>query len=107
VPEQYAGMLATAYDAIHAANPQARVALGGMMSLGHQAWLSQVFATRGYNAARKFDIANVHIRGLESSLAGQTKAWHGFFARYGEANKPLWITETGYPSDPAYQFDSH
>ena len=48
-PEQYAAMLQASYDAIHAANPRARVALGGLMNIGAGGltWMNAMLATPG------------------------------------------------------------
>ncbi len=103
-PQQYAQMLRTAHDAIKAIDPQANVLLGGISSTAAMSWLAQVFATPGADAAGAFDIANIHERGWLDGLAGDVAAWKRFFAGYG-FNGPLWVTEHGYPSDPAYQYD--
>ena len=104
-PSQYAWMLADTYRAVHAADPAARVAIGGVTG-GPSArpWLAQVFATPGADAAHSFDIANVHLRDRASRLAGDLRSWKRFYAGHGFAG-PLWVTEHGYPSDPAYQYD--
>ncbi len=104
-PQQYAGMLSTAYQAVHDNDPNGRVLLGGIMSPSDGGWLEQVFATPGYDAAQKFDIANVHIRDTLANLLGDVMGWRKFFTFFGDGNVPLWVTETGYPSDPAWQFD--
>jgi hypothetical protein len=105
-PQQYAGMLATAYSAVHDNDPAGRVALGGIMSPNDMSWLATVFTTPGFDAGHKFDIANIHLRDVLTSLPGEVIAWHKFFAFFGDGNLPLWVTETGYPSDPAYQYDA-
>jgi hypothetical protein len=104
-PQQYAGMLSTAYGAVHDNDPNGRVVLGGIMTPNDGAWLSQVFATQPFDAAHKFDIANVHLRDTAANLPGEVLSWRQFFAVYGDGTVPLWVTETGYPSDPAYQYD--
>ena len=104
--QQYAGILAASYDAIHAADPRARVALGGLENVGSYGvtWLSEVFATPGFDAVHKFDIANIHVRTSESAAAPTVARWHRYFAGLG-FHGSMWVTETGYPSDPAYQTD--
>ena len=99
-------MLSKSYDAIHAANPQARVLNGGLMSARPDRWITSMFRTPGADAAHKFDIANVHIRefGDEGRLASDAQAWKAYFASYGFKG-PMWVTEHGYPSNPAYQSD--
>jgi hypothetical protein len=104
--QQYAGILAASYDAIHAANPRARVALGGLENVGAYGvtWLNEVFATPGFDATHKFDIANIHVRTSAAGAAPTVARWRRYFSNLGFGG-PLWITETGYPADPAYQTD--
>jgi hypothetical protein len=103
-PEQYARMLSSAYDAIKARVPSATVLMGGLMRPHEPDWLERVFATPGADAIHKFDVANVHLRGPVDAVVrryGEFKAWlaaRGF-------DGPLWVTEHGYPADPAYQTD--
>jgi hypothetical protein len=97
-------MLRAAHDAIKAVDPADDVLLGGISGPAGAGWLAQVFATPGADAAQAFDIANVHERGDLWSLAGDLAAWHRFFTGAGFTG-PLWVTEHGYPSDPAYQYD--
>ena len=104
-PQQYAGMLATAYQAVHDNDQAGRVLLGGIGSVTDANWVATVFVTPGFNAAHKFDIANVHLRGPLDGLPGDVLAWRRFFAFFGDAAVPLWVTETGYPSNPIYQYD--
>ena len=103
-PEQYAAMLSAAHDGIKARVPDARVVLGGISRPKDPAWLERMFATPGTDAIHKFDIANVHLRGPVAPVVSryqQFRAWLGDRGFKG----PLWITELGYPADPAYQVD--
>ncbi len=102
-PVQYARTLVASYKAIKAANPRARVLLGGIHKPIGDGWIGRALRVPG--AARSFDVANVHIRGGLRSVARQTRRWKAFFAAYGFTG-PLWVTEHGYPSDTAYQTDS-
>ena len=102
--EEYAHLLSASYDAIKAADPEATVLLGGLARPHDPAWLERVFATPGADAIHKFDVASVHLRGPVDAVVrryGEFKAWlagHGF-------DGPLWLTEFGYPADPAFQTD--
>ena len=58
----------------------------------------------GADAAHAFDVATVHERTRLDALAGDIGAWRGFFSGYGFTG-PLGVTEHGYPSDPAFQYD--
>jgi hypothetical protein len=101
---QYAWMLRTAHDAIKRVDPQAQVLLGGLSGTAGSTWLSQVVSVPGADAAGAFDVANVHERGWVDGLAGDIRAWRQFFADHGFTG-PLWVTEHGYPADPAFQYD--
>ena len=103
-PEDYARMLAAAYDAIKSQAPGAQVVLGGSMYPGPdgEAWLQRSFETPGVAAASKFDIANLHLRGDAAFMLNDLRARRAFMARWGRS-VPMWVTEHGYPSDPAYQ----
>jgi len=100
-PQQYAAIFSASADAIHRANPKAKVSLAGLM-LPSKTWISKVFATPGLNVAKKFDIANVHLRSAAAENAVLVKMWRKFFSKKC-AKCPLWVTESGYPSDPALQ----
>jgi hypothetical protein len=102
--EQYAAMLSAAYGGIKARAPDARVVLGGLMRPHEPGWLERVFATPGADAIHKFDVANVHLRGPVDAIVrryGEFKSW---LAAKGFSG-PLWVTEHGYPADPAFQTD--
>jgi hypothetical protein len=103
-PEQYAHMLRAAYDAIGARVPEAVVAIAGVMTPEDPAWIERVLATPGADAAHAFDIANLHLRAHERALPGLMTAWRDRLARYGFTG-PVWVTEHGYPADPAFQTD--
>ena len=93
------------YHAIHSANPNARVALGGLMNIGPSGrnWMNAMLTSLGHNATHSFDIANIHVR----TTAAQTARSHRLAAvlRRRHFTGPLWVTETGYPADPTQQTD--
>jgi hypothetical protein len=101
---QYAYMLRTAHDAVKAVDPADQVLLGGISSPASMGWLGQVLATPGADAAGAFDIANIHERGPLGALGGDVSGWRQFLGSQGFTG-PIWVTEHGYPSDPAYQYD--
>jgi hypothetical protein len=105
-PGDYAKLLRAGHDAIKAANPHARVAIAGTMGLASRRWLDEVLAQAGPHSERLYDIANVHIRASLRRLPEVVHAWHRFYAAHHAGDKPLWVTEFGYPSDPGYQYDS-
>ena len=103
-PEQYAAMLSAAYDGIKARAPEAKVVLGGLMRPHEPGWLERVFATPGAGAIHKFDIANIHLRGPVDAVVRRYGEFRSWLAARGFSG-PLWITELGYPADPAFQAD--
>jgi hypothetical protein len=103
-PQDYARMLSAAYDGIKARVPEVRVAFGGVMNPWSTGWVEQVFATEGADAARKFDIANVHLRGPAAGLPRGLARWRAAMDRVGFTG-PIWVTEHGYSADPAFQTD--
>jgi hypothetical protein len=102
--DDYATTLSFAYDGVKAGNPDARVVLGGVMGSYSMPFLKRVLEAPGANAANKFDVAAVHARGTLAGVQRQIRLWKRFFATRG-INRPLWVTEHGYPSDPQYQRD--
>ncbi len=106
--EDYALMLSAAYDAIHARVPQARVVMGGVERPRERAWIERMLATPGADAARKFDIAALHLRlRLRNKLADlpvYLRGWRDLLAAKGFRG-PVWVTEHGYPADPQFQWD--
>jgi hypothetical protein len=102
--DDYAHMLRAAHDAIAARAPEAQVALGGLMAPDDRAWLERVFATPGADAVHAFDIASVNLRDTARRLGRRLGQWRAWLARQGFTG-PVWVTETGYPADPAHQLD--
>jgi hypothetical protein len=106
--EGYARMLSAAYDAIKSRVPEAKVVFGGVERPREHDWITRVFATPGADAAQKFDIAAVHLRLRLRNEVGEPASWlvdwQQLLRRYGFAG-PIWVTEHGYPADPAFQWD--
>jgi hypothetical protein len=88
-PSEYAAMLV----ALRRAAPHARLVLAATTGLRARRWLDAARATHAYDAAA------VHVRGRLAGLARQLQAWRRML------RVPLWVTEHGYPGDPAYQCD--
>ena len=103
-PEQYATMLSAAHDGIKARVPDARIVFGGLQSPRDPAWLERVLATPGADAIHKFDVANVHLRGPVDLVVNRYREFRAWLRPRGFSG-PLWVTEHGYPADPAYQDD--
>ena len=102
-------MLSAAYDAIKARAPERAGRVRRRRAPRRARWIDRVLATAGADAARKFDVANVHLRLRAAATCCPTSpsSWpagarcsrgHGFAG-------PIWVTEHGYPADPAFQRD--
>ena len=102
-PDQYAHLATLTATAIEAARSDAKVVLGGASSLDRE-WISAVLHDADEPVIRVIDIANVHLRGRASEIYPATRDARRYFASLGFRG-PLWVTETGYPSLPAHQWD--
>ena len=100
--EDYARMLVASHSAIKARAPRDQVVFGGVMRPHEPAWLERVLAMPG--AARSFSIANVHLRGPVDAVVNRFHEFRGRLAARGFTG-PVWVTEHGYPADPAFQTD--
>jgi hypothetical protein len=103
-PEEYARMLSAAYDGIKERVPEATVVFGGLMRPHELGWVERVFATPGADAIHKFDIANIHLRGPVGAVVRRYGEFRSWLAARGFSG-PVWVTEHGYPADPAFQVD--
>ena len=104
---EYAAMLRAAYPAIHAADPSARVLLGGLSPRDSYDFMSSVYAAGG---APYFDDAAYHVypasdpdscwNGSDGRPAFDTWCALDEFRRImvanGDGAKGVWITEYGY-----------
>jgi hypothetical protein len=103
-PEQYARMLSAAHDAIETRAPDARVVFGGLQDPRPTPWLRRVLATPGADALHRFDIAAIHLRGPVERVVKRYGEFSAWIAERGFRG-PVWVTELGYPADPAFQTD--
>jgi polysaccharide biosynthesis protein PslG len=105
-PAQYAQLLAGAYTRIKAADPNARVALGGLAQGGGglvSDFLQQVLGNASYPAGRYFDLHNIHTNfRTPSAIAAQIANNAAILSRYG-VSKRIIATEASYTSESAYQ----
>ena len=102
-PSEYARMLEAAHRHIRTRVPTTRILLGGLMYQDKK-WITQMLETPGVDAIRKFEVANVHLRGKASRLGGSVKRWREYFAKRGFRGQ-LWVTEHGYPGNTLFQYD--
>jgi len=94
-PAEYARLLQAAYEEIKAADPAARVAVGGY-ALVPLPYIEGVYKAGG---GAFFDIMNVHpYQHTDKAEGAFEKAFAGLralMAKYGDAAKPVWATEIG------------
>ena len=102
-PAAYARMAAVTARAIRAARPSATIVLGGASRLD-RSFLRAVLKDPRNPLDREIDVAAVHLRGSLARMRAGARACARFFQRMG-VRRPLWITETGYPSNPGHQWD--
>ena len=92
----YAGALREAYRAAKKANPTIRVAFGGTAGPDTE-FYRQAY---GQGAKECFDIVNIHPYCMpnapEGWLARQLGLMRETMAKYGDSEKPIWITEMGW-----------
>lgn len=113
-PAAYAALLAASSQAIHAADPKARVMLGGTVFTpqlieGAMPWLAKAWAAKP-DLGAAFDVMGAHTymayppeRAPEEGVLTdapleakvQMHAW--LLAEHGASSKPIWITELGWP----------
>lgn len=99
----YARWASLAADGIRAARPKARIAIGGFSRLD-RGFIGAALRDPAYPLAGRFDIANVHVRVPLGSLKAAVSRARAFYRRMGFTGR-LWVTEAGYPSRPAHQWD--
>ena len=107
-PAQYAKLLAITYETIKRADPTAIVVLGGLALGGspgrlNPTFLEEILADPVYPAARYFDVAAFHHYGPRPEAQRRMEYVKSALARGGAATKEVWITESGYTSNPAEQ----
>ena len=101
--KEYARFLRVTSAALKRGNPKAKVVFTGVVE-PYDTWLKTVLAEPG--TVRAFDIANAHFRGGIGKLDDMARAAKAAFAR-GGFKGPLWVSEMGYSSDQAFQYDPY
>ena len=104
-PEDYAAVLAAAYETIKKIDPELIVVHGGLAGTPPRWFEAELKA----GAGKSFDVMNVHcyrggMRTRESVewFRNDLKKITGLMTRYGVGEKPLWITEMGWSSLPDF-----
>lgn len=111
--EQYAHLLAVTYQTVKRVNPSAQVLLGGVALEGggpggiyrNRTFLTDILNDRRYPAAKHFDIMNFHSYGTREEMRQRMDYVRRALSQANAGAKPIWVTETGYSSDPARQHE--
>jgi len=98
-PANYAILLKATYEEIKKIDPTLTVVLGGLSGIPYE-YIEGIYKAKG---AAYFDVMAVHpYRYPETpearSLADDLSKLRELMRRYGDENKPLWITEIGWPT---------
>lgn len=104
LPENYFKLLRATHNAIDAERPDVTVAgpelAAGVGRVGTwKPWLEEFFQLGGLDY---LDVVSVHpyrIGNQPEGLAGHLNHVRELMDQYGGGNKPLWITEQGWPTD--------
>ncbi len=100
-PADYVSALRAAFEEIKAADPSALVCMGGTAGADSK-FIDGVYAANGRDV---FDILAIHPycapQPPEFFLDEALGRIRGVMSRYGDAKKPLWITEMGWPTHTA------
>lgn len=97
-PTNYLAVLKAAYGEIKAASPDTLVCLGGVSDVG----LSYIRAIYELGGAPFFDVVCCHPYTIpfapEGTLDKKLESLRALMAEFGDAEKPIWITEVGFPT---------
>ena len=97
-PTNYVEVLKAACEEIKAANPDTLVCLGGVSDVG----LDYIRAIYELGGAPFFDVVCCHPYTIpfapEGTLDKKLESLRALMAEFGDAEKPIWITEAGFPT---------
>ncbi len=106
-PDAYALLLQKSYQAIKLANPNAQVLAAGLVGVSNQAvggFLQELYSQ---GAKNYFDILALHPYNPPLAPSLYLKDYllsiKSIMEKNGDLDKKIWITEIGWPTDPAQQ----
>ena len=104
-PTNYLSLLKIAHGEIKAADPAARVVIGGFSHVP-SCYIEEIYRLGG---GAFFDVMNIHPysrpRPPEDDMEREITSLRALMARYGDAAKPIWITEIGWATQRLAVFD--
>jgi hypothetical protein len=96
--DDYLPLLKKTYETVKAVDPTLQIALGGTAGVPLE-YIERLYALGGGKA---FDIVNVHPYSHpgvpEESLEKRLADLRAVMSKYGDAAKPVWFTEIGWPT---------
>jgi len=97
-PTNYFALLKPTYEAIKAINPKLQVAVGGYAGVP----LGYIEALYKLGGKSCFDIMNIHPYNHpappEANLEQRILDLRKLMEKYGDGQKPIWVTELGWPT---------
>jgi len=97
-PTNYLTILKVAYEAVKSVEPRVRVSFGGTAGVPFD-FIEEIYRLGG---AKYFDILSIHPythpAPPEGRMDVQIEKLRALMAKYGDEEKPVWITEFGCPT---------
>ncbi len=97
-PTNYLALLRRTYEVVKAHDPELRVSFGGTAGMPF-GFIEEVYKLGG---AKYFDLISVHPYTHPGAPEGRVdrdlEKLRAIMAKYGDAEKPVWITEVGWPT---------
>ena len=97
-PTNYLALLKRTYEVVKEESPSIRVSFGGTAGVPF-GYIEEVYKLGG---SKYFDILSVHPYSHpyapEGNLDQSIEKLRAIMAKYGDAKKPIWITEVGWPT---------
>ncbi len=93
----YNPLLKSAYEEIKKIDPKLQVLYGGTSHVP----LKFIEASLADGAGNYFDVMNIHpyhVNGVPEDMLPEIAGLKTLMARYGVSDKPIWITEIGWPT---------
>jgi hypothetical protein len=97
-PADYARWAGIAAEAIRAARPDAHIAISGFARLD-ASYITSALHDPAHPLIDRIDIASIHLRGSLRRVRSNLARAFRLYRRAGFVG-PVWVTETGYPSEP-------
>ena len=98
-PTNYFAILESACEEIRLAAPSSHVAIAGLCGVPRK-FIEELYRLGGGDY---FDIMNIHAYSVpdepEGKLDRMLEELRALMAKYGDADKPVWITEIGWPTN--------